>query len=57
METDEANGTEIEAGEEYYITFKYGIDSDDQFYNDETRLEKYEEFNNLQDAAATQAPK
>ena len=57
VESDEANGTEIEAGEEYYVTFKYGIDSDDQFYNDETRLEKYDDFSNLQDTAAVQAPK
>lgn len=57
VESTDEDGTEIEAGEEYYITFKYGIDSDDQFYNDETRLEKYDDFSNLQDVAALQAPK
>ena len=57
VESDEANGTEVESGGKYYITFKYGIDSDDQFYNDETRLEKYDDFSNLQAEAAAEAPK
>ena len=55
VESTEANGTEIEAGDEYYITFKYGIGADDEFYNDETRLRSYEDFGNLQEAAAFQA--
>ncbi|CAK22537.1 Atypical alkaline phosphatase with phytase-like insertion [Synechococcus sp. WH 7803] len=55
VESTEGSGTEIEAGEEYFITFKYGIGADDEFYNDETRLRSYEDFSNLQEAAASQA--